>query len=269
MARLPSEQAMAGGPGSSKRVKSGLYVKAPAGLKIRDKRVERLARRVRAVLPWLESSDFPTVKAWAELETLASYVYGWLYKTGIVNESGKARRLLDEYRKLRIAQTVLARELGMTPASRIAIKAHSAETAVDIAAQCMIDAAEEERARQNGQANVGEAEDAEAMDEPQDGRSLPQSDADLSNAGKAKRIAEVRAKLERSDFMKSVERTIQKAEKHAQQLKQQANRKPSPPGPRVRSKRRSLSPRRAAPSATACRRWPTGIAMKSNGAAPN
>lgn len=44
----------------------------------------------------------------------------------------KGRRLLDDYRKLRATQIVLSRELGMTPEARMAIKASSANAAVDL-----------------------------------------------------------------------------------------------------------------------------------------
>ena len=44
-----------------------------------------------------------------------------------------ARRLLDDYRKLRQTQAVFARELGMTPAARIVIKASGTRAAFDLA----------------------------------------------------------------------------------------------------------------------------------------
>jgi hypothetical protein len=36
--------------------------------------VERLARKVRAVAPWLEASDFPAVRARSEMEYLSNQV---------------------------------------------------------------------------------------------------------------------------------------------------------------------------------------------------
>jgi hypothetical protein len=114
--------------------KHGLYVKAAPGLKLRDRRVLRLAGKVRAVMPWLEPSDFPTVRAWAELEILAGQVYAALRGFGVLNREGETRRLLDDYRKLRQTQVVVARELGMTPAARMAIKASGTKVALDLAA---------------------------------------------------------------------------------------------------------------------------------------
>lgn len=116
------------------RASTGLYVRAQPGLKLRDKKVERLARKMRAVMPWLEPSDMPAARAWAELEYLAGQVYAALRGLGVLNREGEARRLLDDYRKLRQTQVVLARELGMTPAARMAIKANGTKAALDLAA---------------------------------------------------------------------------------------------------------------------------------------
>ena len=117
-----------------RRASTGLYVRAQPGLKLRDKKVERLARKMRAVMPWLEPSDAPAVRAWAELEYLAGHVYAALRGFGVLNREGEARRLLDDYRKLRQTQVVLARELGMTPAARMAIRANGTKAALDLAA---------------------------------------------------------------------------------------------------------------------------------------
>jgi hypothetical protein len=118
------------------RIKTGLYVRAHPGIKLRDKRVERLARKMRLVMPWIEPSDWPACRAWAELEYLCGQVYAALHVYGVTNPHGEARRLLDDYRKLRLAQAVFARELGMTPLSRQALKAAGTNAALDLAAAC-------------------------------------------------------------------------------------------------------------------------------------
>jgi hypothetical protein len=115
----------------SKHAKTGIYVKAAPGLRLRDKKVERLARKMRTVMEWLQPSDMPAARAWAELEYLSGQVYAALRSYGVVNPSGEARRLLDDYRKLRLAQAIFARELGMTPAARMAIKANSGRAPYD------------------------------------------------------------------------------------------------------------------------------------------
>jgi hypothetical protein len=88
---------------------------------------------MRAAMHWLEPSDLPTCRAWAELEFLAGQVYAVLRTLGVVNPKGEGRRLLDDYRKLRQTQAVYARELGMTPAARMAIKASGTRAALDLA----------------------------------------------------------------------------------------------------------------------------------------
>lgn len=116
----------------AKHANTGLYVRASAGLRLRDKKTERLARKVRSVLTWLEPSDFPAVRAWAELEVLATQVFAVLRAGSVVNAAGEGKRLLDDYRKLRLAQMVISRELGMTPAARMALKASGTRAAFDL-----------------------------------------------------------------------------------------------------------------------------------------
>lgn len=115
------------------RIKHGLFVRAADGLKTRDRKVTRLAQKMRVTMPWLEPSDMPAARAWAELEVLTGQVYATLRSIGIANGKGEPRRLLTDYRQLRQAQLTFARELGMTPAARMAIKATSTNQAIDLA----------------------------------------------------------------------------------------------------------------------------------------
>jgi len=113
----------------------GLYVKAAPGLRLRDKKVERLARKVRELLTWLEPSDLPSVRAWCELEVLSQHVYAELRTHGVLSpETGDARKLLHDYRQLRQTQATWSRELGMTPAARMNLKASGTHAALDLAA---------------------------------------------------------------------------------------------------------------------------------------
>jgi hypothetical protein len=107
-------------------------VRALPGLRLRDKRVERLARKVRIAMPWLEPSDYPAVRAWVEMEYLSNQVYAALASMGVLNRQSEARRLLSEYRQLRATQVVLVRELGMTPLSRATMKLHRTRSALDL-----------------------------------------------------------------------------------------------------------------------------------------
>jgi hypothetical protein len=115
------------------RAKTGIYVKAAPGLKLRDRKVTRLAMRVRTALPWLTSADAPCLRAWCEFEFLAGQIYAALRALGVLNKAQEARRLLDDYRKLRLAQVVLARELGLTPRARQELKVGSDGMAFDLA----------------------------------------------------------------------------------------------------------------------------------------
>lgn len=86
-------------------------------------------------MPWLQPSDTPAMKSWAELEVLSATVFAWLLRMNVINADGEPRRLLSEHRQLKIAQLAFARELGMTPAARMAIKANGTNAALDIVGQ--------------------------------------------------------------------------------------------------------------------------------------
>jgi len=112
----------------------GLYVRSKKGVRLRDLTVWRLARKMRSAMPWLEDSDLPACRSWAQLDVLASKVYAELRDHGFTNGEGEPRRLLTEFRQLRLAQLAYERELGMTPVARMNLKASSTNTALDLAA---------------------------------------------------------------------------------------------------------------------------------------
>jgi hypothetical protein len=120
-------------PAANKYASTGLYIKAAPGLKLRDRRVTRLAVKVRAVLPWLQPSDGPVVRAWCEMEYLCNQVYAALRAYGVTNPRGEVRRLLEDYRKMRSVQLKYSRELGMGPESRQKLKASGDSMAFDLA----------------------------------------------------------------------------------------------------------------------------------------
>jgi hypothetical protein len=72
----------------SRRLKTGLYVRSAAGLRLRDERVRRLVRRMRIAMPCLEDSDEPTARAWAQIEVLSDMAHTTQRKEGIVNSDG-------------------------------------------------------------------------------------------------------------------------------------------------------------------------------------
>lgn len=119
--------------GTLRQQKHGLYVKAPNGIRLRSRKVQRLVERLRTVMPWLEQSDLPACRAWAELEILSTTVFAELHRNGILNTEGEPRRLISEFRQLRQTQLAFERELGMTPAARMAIKVNGTRAALDLA----------------------------------------------------------------------------------------------------------------------------------------
>jgi hypothetical protein len=149
-------------PATSKRARTGLYVRAQPGLKLRDLKVTRLVRKMRIATPWLEGSDIPAARAWAEIEVVAGQVYEALRAMGVVNQHGDARRLLDDYRKLRATQTILTRELGMSPLSRAALKLSTTRAAFELLPAEMIASVNEvgeSRKRERGAKGRGTDED--------------------------------------------------------------------------------------------------------------
>lgn len=116
-----------------KQIKSGLYVKSAPGLLRRDEAVRRLVRKMQEVMPWLTPSDEPAMRAWAEIECLASRCYVILKEGQIVNGKGEPHRLLKDFRQLLQAQLQYANALGMTPAARSSIGANNTSNALDVA----------------------------------------------------------------------------------------------------------------------------------------
>ncbi len=114
--------------------RSTVYARSVNTRLIRDRQVLRLAAKVRSVVPWLEPSDQPAVRAWCELEILARQAFAALRAAGVVNETtGEGRRLLNDYRKIRLAQLAFTREIGMTPLARQALKTSRDNDALDVA----------------------------------------------------------------------------------------------------------------------------------------
>jgi phage terminase small subunit len=112
----------------------GLFVKSKNGGKFRELTVRRLTQKMRARMPWLEDSDLPVYRAWAKLEVLSTRLYAELRERGLINSKGESRQLLNHDRTMRQTQLGFARELGMTPAARIAMQTNSRNMDVDIEA---------------------------------------------------------------------------------------------------------------------------------------
>lgn len=132
--REPGKESLDPARRTRRHAPTGLYIKAGNGLKLRHRRVRRVVEKMTINMPWLEPGDMPAARAWAELEILGATVFAELVTNGVTNHEGEPRRLLTELRQLRQGQLAYARELGMTPAARMAIKANGTRAAVDLAA---------------------------------------------------------------------------------------------------------------------------------------
>jgi hypothetical protein len=85
---------------------------------------------------WLVPSDLPACRSWAELELLGARVFADLERNGVTNAQGEPRRLLGDLRQLRQVQLAYERELGMTPASRLALRVDDSRARnLDVAAE--------------------------------------------------------------------------------------------------------------------------------------
>lgn len=119
-------------------VTHGAYTRARSAMDIRGRKVARLVRRMRTVMPWLEDSDLPACRSWAELEIVGAALFAGIVKEGATHTDDKgdvaARRLVEDHRKNRIAKLAYERELGMTPVARMALKTSSTHMALDLAA---------------------------------------------------------------------------------------------------------------------------------------
>jgi hypothetical protein len=113
----------------------GLRVRSADGLQLRDRKVQRLVRAMRVAMPWLEESDIPACRAWAQFEILSDRAYAILRSVGLTNRQGEPLRLLKDWRQLRQAQLQYANALGMTPAARLAIQVSGEGKAFDLAEQ--------------------------------------------------------------------------------------------------------------------------------------
>jgi hypothetical protein len=118
-------------------VQHGYYSRSPSALEIRARKVSRLMRKLRVIAPWIEPSDEPVAKAYCELEIISASIFAALTKLGPLNGKADARQLVDVHRKLRLTALAYARELGLSPASRMAIKANGTRSAFDLPAEML------------------------------------------------------------------------------------------------------------------------------------
>jgi hypothetical protein len=112
-----------------------LYNRAKNVLRQNDRPVRTLAARLRKVLgDRIQPEDYPLLRRWCELEFLLSSAFTEIYNRGLVNkDTGEARApgLTLIYARLLGEQRTIGAELGMSPKSRLAIKADSRRAPYD------------------------------------------------------------------------------------------------------------------------------------------
>jgi hypothetical protein len=109
-------------------VKHGAYGRSPNALRVSRRAIQRLMRQVFAALPHLTPADRPAVRGWCELEVISSRLFAAIESDGAVrvaNGDVYARRVVDDFRKVKPAQLSYAIQLGLTPVARAAVRASS------------------------------------------------------------------------------------------------------------------------------------------------
>lgn len=107
------------------------YVRSAKGLRVRDLRTRRLARRIRTAWPWLTDADRDLIRAFAQVQILADEAYVKIRTEGIVRQNGQPHPLLGEFRSLIKVQAGLAGRLGLSPRDRVAMQATSTTAALE------------------------------------------------------------------------------------------------------------------------------------------
>jgi hypothetical protein len=97
-----------------KYVRSTIYARTKTAVRERDRRMERLAKTAYEFLG-LKPSDRPAVKAWAQMELLATEAYHAIRRNGVE----KSIKLFNDYRMFRGTQLQWAKEIGLTPQARL------------------------------------------------------------------------------------------------------------------------------------------------------
>jgi Phage terminase, small subunit len=150
----------------------GLYARSPGALEIRGRKVARLMRRLRVVAPWIEPSDESTARAYCELEIMGAQIFAALSKMGdaVVRNSkdGKdleVRKLVDSHRTMKLAQLAYARELGLTPAARMAIEATGTHAALAYPSAMIDDVIEVAESRAREREAKAQTDDADTDDD--------------------------------------------------------------------------------------------------------
>jgi len=82
---------------------------------------------MRELLPYLTEQDVPCCRGWAEAELIGAALFAAIMKDGATfkTEGGDiaARRVVNDWRAMKLLQLAYERELGLTPAARATLRA--------------------------------------------------------------------------------------------------------------------------------------------------
>ena len=112
--------------GNTNAVSHGLYAQTKDALKLRTRRVRRRVTNAYRLYPWLQATDRPAVRSWAELDVMTSIMFVLMEQHGVVSGKTKdgdlqVRRLVGEYRQYMTLKGKYEHELGMSPAGRLTL----------------------------------------------------------------------------------------------------------------------------------------------------
>ncbi|MCH8205636.1 MAG: hypothetical protein IH956_01370 [Chloroflexi bacterium] len=134
---LAKQRGRGGQPRNDNAQKHGLYTRDKDSLKLRARAVRRLVAKAYELCPWLTATDRPTVQAWAEIVKLKSVCFMALERSNpyrLVDGDLVGRRLLQDYGRLAGLELAYAKELGLTPQSRVSLGIDLAK-GLDLAAE--------------------------------------------------------------------------------------------------------------------------------------
>jgi len=139
--------------------RTGVYARSPKATRLRDNQVRFYVRKLRSQCPWLQKQDSFLVIQFCRLQLLSDRVYSALRESELINGKGESKRLLQDFRRLALGCAQIAAQLGLSPASRMAIKASSTNAALDLVGQFAADEARERKQIEQTRSSADEAQD--------------------------------------------------------------------------------------------------------------
>lgn len=120
-----------------------VYAETPEALEVRARRVLDLVDDVYELLPSLRPEHRPLVARWAELEVIICAAFAGICQKGMFSVDEESRdvgvkRLVHDYRMLVQTQTVIARELQITPSAVAQLRGESPVDLVGLLAQAAV-----------------------------------------------------------------------------------------------------------------------------------